>query len=29
LIDLETGEVIAYEDDGDYYGADILGYLGY
>ena len=29
LIDLETGDVIAYGDDGDYYGADILGYLGY
>jgi hypothetical protein len=30
LIDEATGEVIAHADeDGEYYGADILGYLGY
>ncbi|MCV9999508.1 hypothetical protein OE766_14785 [Pararhizobium sp. YC-54] len=30
LIDQETGDVIAHVDEhGDYYGADILGYLGY
>lgn len=30
LIDQETGDVIAHADEhGEYYGADILGYLGY
>ncbi|WP_426137325.1 hypothetical protein [Phyllobacterium sp. SL163] len=30
LFDQETGDVIAHADEhGDYYGADILGYLGY
>ena len=30
LVDEATGEVIADADEeGDYYGADILGYLGY
>ncbi|SEI19537.1 hypothetical protein [Rhizobium tibeticum] len=30
LVDEATGEVIAHADDeGEYYGADILGYLGY
>jgi len=30
LVDTDTGEVIAHADDeGEYYGADILGYLGY
>lgn len=30
LIDVETDDVIAYADEqGEYYGADILGYLGY
>ena len=30
LIDEANGEVIAHADDvGEYYGADILGYLGY
>lgn len=30
LVDTETGEVIADADDkGEYYGSDILGYLGY
>ncbi len=30
LIDEATGEVIAHADDeGEYYGADILAYLGY
>ncbi|UWU19596.1 hypothetical protein N2599_36875 (plasmid) [Rhizobium sullae] len=30
LVDEATGEVIAHADgEGEYYGADILGYLGY
>ncbi len=30
LVDEVTGEVIAHADEeGEYYGADILGYLGY
>lgn len=30
LFDQEIGDVIAHADEhGDYYGADILGYLGY
>jgi len=30
LVDESTGEVIAHADgEGEYYGADILGYLGY
>lgn len=30
LIDLQTGDVIAYVDEaGEYSDADILGYLGY
>ncbi len=30
LVDKETGEVIGYADDhGEYFGGDILGYLGY
>ncbi|CUX71398.1 MULTISPECIES: hypothetical protein [Agrobacterium] len=30
LINLQTGDVIAYVDEaGEYSGADILGYLGY
>ncbi|MGO4441001.1 hypothetical protein [Rhizobium sp. RAF56] len=30
LVDEATGEVIAHPDEeGEYYGADILGYLGY
>lgn len=30
LTDKETGDVIAYADEeGEYSGADILGYLGY
>ncbi len=30
LVDEATGEVIAHADEvGEFYGADILGYLGY
>ncbi|KNY31136.1 hypothetical protein [Agrobacterium sp. SUL3] len=30
LLDAETGEVIAQADQhGEYYGGDVLGYLGY
>lgn len=30
LFDAETGEVIAQADQhGEYYGGDVLGYLGY
>ncbi|MBO9127659.1 MULTISPECIES: hypothetical protein [unclassified Rhizobium] len=30
LVDVGTGEIIAHADEeGEYYGADILGYLGY
>ncbi|PZP55908.1 MAG: hypothetical protein DI604_36010 [Delftia acidovorans] len=30
LIDQESGDVIAHVDEhGEYYGGDILGYLGY
>jgi len=30
LVDEATGEIIAHADEeGEYYGADILGYLGY
>lgn len=30
LVDTETGDVIADADDeGEYYGSDILGYIGY
>lgn len=30
LIDLETSDIIAQADEhGEYYGGDILGYLGY
>ncbi|QIB41442.1 hypothetical protein G3A56_26970 (plasmid) [Rhizobium oryzihabitans] len=30
LVDTETGDVIAEADDeGEYYGGDVLGYIGY
>ncbi|NSY14931.1 hypothetical protein [Agrobacterium vitis] len=30
LVDDESGDVIAHSDDqGEYYGGDVIGYLGY